>query len=60
MIFISSFPCGPDSLANELAMRRIDLPYLNIIIDDIDALTGIETRIESFIDILDAKKQSRR
>ncbi len=60
VIFISSFPCGPDSLANELAMRRIDLPYLNIIIDDIDALTGIETRIESFIDILDVKKQSRR
>lgn len=60
VIFISSFPCGPDSLANELAMRRIDLPYLNIIIDDIDALTGIETRIESFIDILDAKKQSKR
>lgn len=58
VIFISSFPCGPDSLANELAMRRIDLPYLNIIIDDIDALTGIETRIESFIDIIDAKKQS--
>lgn len=58
VLFISSFPCGPDSLANELAMRRIDLPYLNIIIDDIDALTGIETRIESFIDIIDAKKQS--
>lgn len=60
VIFISSFPCGPDSLANELAMRRIDLPYLNIIIDDIDALTGIETRIESFIDIIDAKKQASR
>lgn len=58
VIFMSSFPCGPDSLANELAMRRIKLPYLNIIIDDIDSLTGIETRIESFIDILNAKKQS--
>ena len=57
VIFISSFPCGPDSLANELAMRKINLPYLNIIIDDIDSMTGIETRIESFIDILDAKKQ---
>lgn len=56
VIFISSFPCGPDSLANELVMRKIDLPYLNIIIDDIDALTGIETRIESFIDIIDAKQ----
>lgn len=58
VIFISSFPCGPDSLANELAMRRIDLPYLNIIIDDIDALTGIETRIESFVDIIDAKQSN--
>ena len=56
VIFISAFPCGPDSLANELAMRRISLPYLNIIIDDIDSMTGIETRIESFVDILDAKK----
>lgn len=58
VIFISSFPCGPDSIANELAMRRIDLPYLNIIIDDIDALTGIETRIESFVDIIDAKQSN--
>lgn len=58
VIFMSSFPCGPDSLANELAMRRIKLPYLNIIIDDIDSLTGIETRIESFIDILNVKKQN--
>ena len=58
MIFISSFPCGPDSLANELAMRKISKPYLNLIIDDIDSLTGIETRIESFVDILDAKRQN--
>ena len=56
IIIITAFPCGPDSLANELAMRRISLPYLNIIIDDIDSMTGIETRIESFVDILDAKK----
>ena len=58
VIFISSFPCGPDSLANELAMRKISKPYLNLIIDDIDSLTGIETRIESFVDILDAKRQN--
>ena len=58
VIFISSFPCGPDSLVNELVMRKIKLPYLNIIIDDIDSMTGIETRIESFIDILDAKRQT--
>ena len=55
VIFISSFPCGPDSLVNELAMRKIQKPYINIIIDDIDSLTGIETRIESFVDILNEK-----
>ena len=52
IIFISTFPCGPDSLANELVFRKIKKPYLNLIIDDLDSLTGIETRIESFIDII--------
>ena len=52
IIFFSSFPCGLDSLVNELMMRKIDKPYLNIIIDDISSLTGIETRIESFVDII--------
>lgn len=52
IIFLTTFPCGLDSLANELVMRKIDIPYLNLIIDDIDSLSGIETRIESFIDIL--------
>ena len=52
IIFLSSFPCGPDSLVNELVMRKIDKPYLNIIIDDIESLGGIETRLESFVDIV--------
>ncbi len=52
VIFLSTFPCGLDSLANELVMRKIKLPYLNLIIDDLDSLSGIETRIESFVDIL--------
>ena len=53
IIFISTFPCGVDSLVNELVMRKIDLPYLNLIIDDLDAEAGIETRIESFVDIIE-------
>lgn len=52
IIFISTFPCGPDSLVNELVFRKINNPYLNIIIDDLDSITGIETRLESFIDII--------
>lgn len=56
IIFLSTFPCGLDSLANELVMRSIKLPYLNIVIDDLDSLSGLETRIESFIDILCQQK----
>lgn len=53
IIFITSFPCGPDSLANELVIRKLKKPYLNLIVDDMDASTGLETRLESFIDILE-------
>lgn len=52
IVFLSTFPCGLDSLVNELVIRKIDIPHLNIIVDDIDSLSGIETRIESFVDIL--------
>lgn len=56
IIFLTSFPCGPDSLTNEYIMRKIDLPYLNIIVDDIESDTGIETRLESFIYIFEQDK----
>ena len=38
-------------------MRKIKLPYLNLIVDDLDSLTGFETRIESFIDIIKERKK---
>ncbi len=55
IVFLSSFPCGLDSLVNELVMRKIKKPYLNLVVDDISSLTGMETRIESFMDILNVK-----
>ena len=55
VIFISSFPCAPDSLANELAMRKIKLPYLNLVIDNNSSFTGLETRLESFLDMIGGK-----
>ena len=55
IIFLSTFPCGLDSLVNELVMRSINTPYLNIVLDDLDSLAGVETRLESFIDILKQK-----
>jgi len=53
IIFLTTFPCGLDSLVNELVMRKISKPYLNLIIDDLDSNTGLETRLESFIDIVE-------
>ena len=52
VIFISAFPCAPDSLANELAMRKLQIPHLNLVIDDSTSFTGLETRLESFLDML--------
>lgn len=56
VIFISTFPCGPDSLVNELVMRKLTVPHLNLVIDDMDAMAGIETRIESFMDMIYERK----
>ncbi len=53
VIFLSAFPCALDSITNELAMRKIHKPYINIVLDDTSSFTGIETRIESFIDMLE-------
>ena len=58
IIFLSTFPCGPDSLVNELVLRKIKIPSINIIIDDMDSLAGIETRIESFIDIIKERNKT--
>ena len=57
VIFISSFPCGPDSLVNELVMRKLNLPYLNLVMDDMNSSVGIETRIESFVDMINDRKK---
>ncbi|MFA5603536.1 MAG: acyl-CoA dehydratase activase-related protein [Bacilli bacterium] len=56
IIFVSSFPCGPDSLVNDLVIRKLKLPYLNLVIDDLDSLSGVETRLESFVDIIENSK----
>lgn len=52
IIMVTSFPCGPDSLVNEMCIRKIDKPIINLIIDELTSEVGLETRIESFIDII--------
>ena len=61
IILITSFPCGPDSLSNEMIKRNVDIPILELILDEGNTLTGIETRLESFTDILiERKKKNER
>ncbi len=57
IILVSSFPCGPDSLVNEMIMRKIDKPILNLVIDEANDNGGVVTRVESFIDIINMKEE---
>ena len=58
IILITSFPCGPDSLSNEMILRSVTIPITNLIIDEANSDTGLLTRIESFIDILEERRKS--
>ena len=58
ILIVSSFPCGTDSIVNDLVMRKVkDIPISTIIIDELDASAGLITRLESFVDILTYKKE---
>lgn len=56
IILMSAFPCGPDSMVNEMIIRKYQgIPVLNMVIDGQNGLAGVETRLESFIDIINFK-----
>jgi len=57
IILVSAFPCGPDSMTNELLIRRIKgIPVLSLMLDTQTGTAGIETRLESFLDIIRFQK----
>ncbi len=57
IILLSAFPCGPDAMTNELITRRVkDVPMLNLVLDSQSGTAGVETRLESFIDIIRFKE----
>ena len=52
-IILTAFPCGPDSLANEMIIRkRGKHPTLLLTFEDLTNDTAIITRLESFLDML--------
>ena len=57
IVLVSAFPCGPDSMTDDAIMRYVQgLPILNLTIDAQSGTAGVETRIESFVDILRYQK----
>lgn len=57
VILLSVFPCGPDSMTNEMIIRKNkDIPILHLVIDAQEGMAGVETRLESFLDIIEFRK----
>lgn len=59
IILLSTFPCGPDSLVNEILIRRVSgIPILNLLLDNQEGSAGVETRLESFLDIIEFRNHA--
>ncbi len=57
IVLVSAFPCGPDSMINDVLVRSIkDIPVLQLVMDSQTGTAGIQTRLESFVDIIRMKK----
>lgn len=53
IVLVSAFPCGPDSMTDDAIVRCVrGKPILNLTIDAQSGTAGLETRVESFVDIL--------
>lgn len=58
IVIVSAFPCGPDSMTNDALMRCIKgKPLLSLTIDAQSGTAGLETRLESFVDILNYQRK---
>jgi predicted nucleotide-binding protein (sugar kinase/HSP70/actin superfamily) len=59
IVFLTAFPCGPDSLVVELLMRKLKgIPMTNLVADANFGEAGLHTRIESFIDIVGERRSA--
>lgn len=55
IILMASFGCGPDSLITEIIQRHFaksQIPLMAIILDEHSSGTGLATRVEAFVDML--------
>ncbi len=57
IILVSAYPCGPDALVNDMLVRKLKgVPVLQLTLDAQNGTAGLETRIESFMDIIQYQK----
>lgn len=63
IIHVNSFACGPGSMIGALLEDEISLhgemPYLSITLDEHASETGMLTRVEAFLDMLERAPRSR-
>lgn len=60
IILVSTFPCGTDAMVNELLVRRLGkMPVLTLVLDGQTGTAGLETRLESFLDIIHFKEAGK-
>lgn len=58
IVLMSAYPCGPDSMTDDAISRRVHgKPLLMLTVDAQSGTAGVETRIESFVDILTYQKR---
>lgn len=59
VILLTTFPCGPDSMVNDFITRKFkELPIITLTADTQDGTAGMETRLESFVDIINLKREA--
>lgn len=57
-VLLTAFPCGTDSMVNEYIIHAFKgLPMITLTVDAQDGSAGMETRLESFIDIITLRKE---
>jgi predicted nucleotide-binding protein (sugar kinase/HSP70/actin superfamily) len=62
LLLLSVYPCAPDSMVNDMIIRKMEdcgIPILTLTLDAQNGVAGAETRLESFIDIIRMKKGMR-
>lgn len=58
VVLASTYPCSSDFMANEFILRTVkDIPILQLTLDVQDGTAGLETRLESFVDIIRFRKE---